>query len=179
MNLIRITNSDHVYLDRLIMLYEEAFPVEERRNIGQLKKMIKTKSEMHFNAIECDDELCGFFVYWDMGDFYYLEYLAVYASMRNKKIGQQVLDYAANHLDGVRLLEVEPEADEMTSRRIRYYQRNGYQILDKDYVQPSYDGVHDACSLWIMGNRMTKRLPEFTERIKHEVYLDNYALIEQ
>ena len=60
---------------------------------------------MYFNAIECDGELSGMFVYWDIGDFYYLEHLAVFPEMRNKKIGQQVLDYVAEHLKGVRLLE--------------------------------------------------------------------------
>lgn len=179
MNLIRITNPDDRNLNRLIALYEDAFPVEERRDIGQLKRMIKQKSDMYFNAIECDGELCGFFVYWDMKDFYYLEHLAVYPSMRNKKLGQKVLDYAANHLKGVRLLEVEPIRDEMTTRRVRYYQRNGYQVLDEEYIQPSYDGVRDSCPLWIMGNRHSERLPEFIDTIKRKVYLDNYGLIEK
>ncbi len=47
--------------------------------------------------------------------------------MRNLKIGQQVLDYIAEHLDGMRLLE-EPTTDEMTTRRVNYYRRNGYEI---------------------------------------------------
>lgn len=54
---------------------------------------------------------------------------------------QQVLNYVADHLKGIRLLEVEPMQDEMTTRRVRYYQRNGYQVLEEEYIQPSYDGV--------------------------------------
>ena len=68
----------------------------------RLKRMIENHAPMYFNAIECDGELSGMFVYWDMGDFYYLEHLAVFPEMRNKKIGQQVLDYVAEHLKGVR-----------------------------------------------------------------------------
>ena len=41
MNLIRITSPDDRNLDRLIPLYEDAFPAEERRDIGQLRRMIK------------------------------------------------------------------------------------------------------------------------------------------
>ncbi|KIO43379.1 MULTISPECIES: GNAT family N-acetyltransferase [Porphyromonadaceae] len=179
MNLIRITSPDDRNLDRLIPLYEDAFPAEERRDIGQLRRMIKEKSDMYFSVVECDGELCGFFVYWDMKDFYYLEHLAVYPSMRNKKIGQQVLNYVADHLKGIRLLEVEPMQDEMTTRRVRYYQRNGYQVLEEEYIQPSYDGVRDSCPLWIMGNQHSERLPEFIETIKRKVYTDNYGLIEK
>ena len=149
MTLIRITSADDSRLNRLIPLYEESFPESERRKIGQLN---------------------GMFVYWDMGDFYYLEHLAVFPEMRNKKIGQQVLDYVAEHLKGVRLLEVEPTEDEMTTRRVNYYRRNGYEVLDKTYVQPSYHALEDACPLWIMGSEDSPRLAEQVERIKEEVY---------
>lgn len=170
MSLIRITSANDQRLDRLIPLYEESFPESERRKIAQLKRMIATCDTMYFNAIECDEELSGLFVYWELGDFYYLEHLAVYPAMRNKKIGQQVLDYVAAHLKGVRLLEVEPTEDEMTTRRVNYYQRNGYKVLDKSYVQPSYHVHEDACPLWIMGNEETNCLTEYTDRIKEEVY---------
>lgn len=169
--LIRITSADDKYLARLIPLYEESFPQEERRGIGQLKLMIETFPPMFFNAIECDGELSGLFVYWDMGDFFYLEHLAVFPEMRNKKIGQQVLDYVSTQLHGLRLLEVEPTEDEMTTRRVNYYRRNGYEVLDKSYIQPDYHERKDACSLWIMGNESSPCLPEFLERIKEEVYI--------
>ncbi len=170
MTLSRITSADDSRLNRLIPLYEESFPESERRKIGQLKRMIENHTPMYFNAIECEGELSGMFVYWDMGDFYYLEHLAVFPEMRNKKIGQQVLDYVAGHLKGLRLLEVEPTEDEMTTRRVNYYRRNGYKVLDKTYVQPSYYAMENACPLWIMGNEDSPRLSEQVERIKEEVY---------
>ena len=120
MNLIRITESDDTRLEKLIPLYVAAFPVEERRDIDQLKRLIEEKKEMYFNAIECDGQLAGLFIYWDLTDFYYMEHLAVFEYMRNLKIGQQVLDYIAQHLNGLRLLEVEPTTDEMTTRRVNY-----------------------------------------------------------
>lgn len=170
MNLVHITSPADSALDRLIPLYEESFPEEERREITQLKRLVAGQPAMYFNAIECDGELCGLFVYWKLDGFYYLEHLAVYPAMRNKKIGQQVLDYVAVHLPGLRLLEVEPTTDEMTTRRVNYYRRNGYEVLDKTYVQPSYHSQGDACPLWIMGNEASPRLAEFVEKIKQEVY---------
>ena len=68
--------------------------------------MIGATPAMHFNMIESDGELCGLFVYWDMGEFYYLEHLAVAPHMRNRKIGQQVLEHVETSLPGIRLLEV-------------------------------------------------------------------------
>ena len=140
-----------------------------------LRRMIGATPAMHFNMIESDGELCGLFVYWDMGEFYYLEHLAVAPHMRNRKIGQQVLEHVETSLPGIRLLEVEPAEDELTARRVAFYRRNGYRIVDRSYVQPSYENFGDAAPLWIMGNDTPERLPEFIERIKKEVYRDPLA----
>ena len=151
-NLRRITSAEDKDFKKLAELYIEAFPSEERRDLSQLERLLKSQSEMFYNAVECDGKLAGLFSFWNFGDFWYLEHLAVYADMRNHKIGQQILDFAKEHLTGIRLLEVEPDDHEMAVRRINYYQRNGYKILEKDYVQPSYDGMRSALPLWIMGN---------------------------
>ena len=173
--LIRITDGQDSRLEHLVPLYEEAFCSSERRTVGQLRRMIGATPAMHFNMIESDGELCGLFVYWDMGEFYYLEHLAVAPHMRNRKIGQQVLEYVETSLPGIRLLEVEPAEDELTTRRVAFYRRNGYRIVDRSYVQPSYENFGDAAPLWIMGNDTPERLPEFIERIKKEGYRDPLA----
>ena len=170
MRLDRITDAGDARVGRLLALYEESFPAEERRPVEQMRRFVEGKREMFFNAVECDGELCGLFVYWRFEEFYYLEYLAVYPEMRNRKIGQQVLDYIAAHLEGTRLMEVEPAETEMAARRVAYYRRNGYEVLDERYTQPGYRRGELALPLWIMGNRPTERLKEFEERIREEVY---------
>lgn len=169
----RITNpEDRDYLT-LTSLYTEAFPAEERRELQQLEEMLAAEPAMYFNAVECDVQLAGLFVYWDFGTFYYLEHLAVFAGMRNKKIGQQILDWVKEHLKGIRLLEVEPAETEMAVRRIHYYERNGYRILDQQYLQPSYTAGGTAFPLWIMGNESPAHpavLQEQLQKIKDKVY---------
>lgn len=164
LTLNRITHSDDPLFNRLMSLYTEAFPPDERREISLLGKMLADEPAMYFNAIYCDDELAGLFVYWELGCFYYLEHLAVFPEMRNKKIGQQVLDWMAIHLKGLRLLEAEPAEEEMAVRRVRYYERNGYHVLDKDYIQPAYDASKESCHLWIMGNQTA--VPDLKEHIR-------------
>ncbi len=170
----RIIDAGNCLLDQLFHLYVEAFPQEERRDIDQLKYLIENQTKMHFNAIEYAGELCGLFIYWDFGSFFYLEHFAVLPEKRNKKIGEQVLDYAAQQMKAPRILEVEPASNEITARRINYYRRNGYEILEKNYIQPSYrkDSVM-GIPLWVMGNPETIQpdlLKEYIQTIKREVY---------
>ena len=170
LKLIRISDPADIRLKKLLPLYEEAFPASERREGEQLFRLIREKQEMFFNAVECDGELSGLFIYWRFEEFYYLEHLAVYPEMRNKKIGQQVLDYIAGNLPGLRLLEVEPTDTEIAARRVNYYRRNGYEVLDKHYRQPSYRSRDYVLSLWLMGNKSTDKLEEFKRQIRDEVY---------
>ena len=174
--LIRITDPNDSFLPELIPLYEDAFPLEERRSVDQLKRLIGTTEKMFFNAVVSDGILCGLFVFWNFDKFCYLEHFAIYPHLRNKKIGKQVLDYLAENLPGLRLLEVEPAIDdEMAVRRVEYYRRNGYKVLDDSYIQPSYHKREDACPLWIMGNIDTDSdsLSCYIEQIKEEVYWRN------
>lgn len=166
----RITSTEDAAWNRLTGLYTEAFPAEERREINQLEWMIKTTDEMYFNAIEEDGELCGLAVYWGLEEFYYIEHLAVFPEMRNRRIGRKVLLYWQAHLNKLQLLEVEPAIDEMACRRIGFYERNGYKVLHKDYVQPSYRADEDACHLWIMGSDDTSKIETYITRIKDIVY---------
>ena len=72
--------------------------------------------------------------------------------------------------------EVEPAIDdEIAIRRVEYYRRNGYKVLEKEYIQPSYHKREDACPLWIMGNENSDFLPQYIERIKDEVYRRNIS----
>lgn len=169
----RIRSEKEFAFQKLSELYVEAFPPEERREIEQLKELLETEPAMYFNAVVCEGELAGLFVYWDFDTFYYLEHLAVFAEMRNKKIGQQILDWVNEHLKGVRLLEVEPDDTEIAGRRINYYQRNGYRILDKTYLQPAYRPGGEAFPLWIMGNEAEQTqevLNDQIQVIKNRVY---------
>lgn len=166
----RITNANDSAWERLVTLYTESFPPEERRNRHQLERMLAETPEMYFNAVEENGELCGLAAYWDLGAFYYMEHLAVFPEIRNRKIGQQILAYWKTHLNKLQLLEVEPAIEEMACRRIGFYERNGYKVIYKNYVQPSYITEEEACPLWIMGTDESPKIVSYIEKIKEVVY---------
>lgn len=179
MELCRIVTPEDERMQKLVALYLEAFPASERREPGQLKYLTAYCPQMYFNAVEEAGELAGLFIYWKLDSFYFLEHLAVYPEMRNRKIGQQVLDYIQKNLPGERLLEVELPADELTTRRVNYYRRNGYEVVDKNYRQPPYDAPGEGYPLWIMSNAPEQSpgiLEKHIQTVKEEVYFKYYRL---
>ena len=173
-NLERVTKLQDYPLNELFNLYIESFPPQERRDIDQLKHLIENQSNMHFNAIIESDELCGLFIYWDFDTFIYIEHFAIFPEKRNRKIGEKVLSFIALNQPKYCILEAEPALDEISTRRVNYYKRNGYEILDKEYIQPSYSSdPSDDMPLWIMGYPKTiqpELLNEYIKTIKKEVY---------
>lgn len=144
--LISDADTDFSYLYEL---YVSSFPEEERRSKkGLLKSM--SHSAMVFNVIEVDGVAQGFSIYWKFDGFTYLEHFAVNPNMRGNGIGASVMKLLAEILGPNRVLEVEPDVDELTHRRIGFYNRCGLNVICKDYIQPSYYNNTDAMNLWLM-----------------------------
>jgi len=64
-------------------------------------------------------------------------------------------------------LEIEPEhLDDNAKRRFSFYQRNGFNLIDEMYVQPSYGEGKNSLKLWLLANYT----PENLEEVKDEIY---------
>ncbi len=166
--------------DTLLQLYELSFPDAERRRPEQLFYLIENRNRFFFCEICYNHQSAGLFVYWQLDGCYFLEQLAIFPEMRNHSIGSQLLSYLEEYLPAPRLLEVEPEDDGMAGRRIRYYERNGYTIVDKKYVQPAFDPHKQPIPLWIMCNKILpeKELANFIDTIIKDVYQANLYCVD-
>ena len=183
----RIGSEADPLLPPLLAIYGEAFPPAERRSEAQLLRLIACEPRMAFNALLLDGVPVGLLAYWAFDGFHYLEHLAVRHDLRCRHIGSEVLDWIEANLPGLRLLEAEPacpsgnaSADdvdyELASRRIAYYGRHGYRVLERSYVQRSYSHDADACPLWILGSAPDAELDRHIATIKREAYLRPLSL---
>jgi len=170
MILKRITSSNNEDAQRLIALHSETFPEYERfQETPLLANLIDNEEDMQFNGIYEDDELAGFFIYWDLGDSYYIHFITVFPEMRNKKIGQKVLDWVSKNLHRPVFLESEIPYDEITDRRLNFYKRNSFTELanDPEILAEVRRGGHP---LWLMGTQKVDDLSSYLIKIKEQVY---------
>lgn len=179
MELYRIKDSNDKYFDKIVELYKLSFPEVERREISQLKKLFTLKENMLMNAIlENDGEFLGLIVAWEFPKILYLEHLAILPTLRNGGIGRRVLERIKNITDKPQVLEAEPADDGMAGRRIEFYKRNGFEVIEKDYIQPSYRKGGETTPLWVMATASFSdaETKEIVKTIKEEVYSNNYNI---
>lgn len=153
-------------------IYEKSFPIEERRDFSLVLDIYKTDS-LSLNLIYDNETMVGILNYWDFNDFLYIEHLAVSEQYRNKKIASKVLEQL-NAQNKLIILEVELPTDELSRRRIGFYQRNSFSIQPFTYFQPPYRKGEERIKMHLMANTQLPinktKYDEIVSLIEKKVY---------
>ncbi len=113
-------------LDKVENTYNDSFPEAERRAFSLVRELFK------------DQVYAGFITAWSFGTFIYVEHFAIDASARNGGIGGESMKLFMALCDAPVVLEVEMPTEEMSKRRIGFYERLGYVLDDHVYFQSPY-----------------------------------------
>jgi ribosomal protein S18 acetylase RimI-like enzyme len=115
-----------------------AFPKEERRELSLQREYTDHNKHFHNNILLADNEPVGFISYWDFDEFLYVEHFAIDETKRSGGYGQQVLSALKEKVQRPIVLEVEMPENEISKRRIGFYQRQGFRLWENEYQQPPY-----------------------------------------
>lgn len=134
---VLVESKTHPFLSQIEKTYVQSFPPEERRDFSLVRELIESEA---FNAYVLlkEKEYVGFITAWQWEGFAYIEHFAIDASARNGGIGREALQQLLDRLHTPVVLEVEMPADEMSLRRIGFYQRVGFVLREQEYQQPPY-----------------------------------------
>ena len=111
----------------------------------------------------------GLITVWKFAGFSYVEHLATSPSVRNKGYGRKIMEVLQQQFPGVIILEVEKPVDEWSRRRIGFYQRCGFSLCEKEYVQPSYRKGGETLPMFLM-YAGTETIDKEFESIRNEIY---------
>lgn len=115
----------------------------------------------------------GFLAVWEFESFIYIEHFAVDPSLRNSGTGSAMLQELIKQYQKPICLEVELPEDELTRRRIGFYERNGFVFNEYPYIQPPISKGKSPVPLRIMtyGEAITR---ETFEAMKNVLYRSVY-----
>jgi len=169
---IKTTDSTHYnFVEGLLV---DAFPKEERRELDVQREFTDSNPLFKSNVILHFDKPVGLFTYWDFDDFYYIEHFAISQDARNGGFGKRVLEGMNEILEKPIVLEVEAPNDEMSKRRIGFYSRLGYELWEREYLQPPYRKGEGFLPMFLMVKGdldINKDFPRIKDKIYKEVYL--------
>lgn len=160
-------------------LYEYAFPVYERRKWEQLLSVLSLKN-MQVMVAKQDDTSIGFAIYWQIHGWYFLEHLAVHPDYEGKGFGSEMMQWLLEQSGNQLLLETELPTDEVSTRRIRFYQKLGLQIAPFFYQQPPYRRGETTPAMHIMSAPIISKEAVFNQitiAIRQQVFEAFYSYI--
>jgi GNAT superfamily N-acetyltransferase len=175
-------------------IYMISFPAEERKDFKKIVESIKKRrTRLFISAI--DNRTVGFASVTPLSntDAIYLEYMAVEPKMRNKRIGEAILQHLKDKFEDESktsglIFEVERIPDEdsqeatIRKRRIEFYIRNGASIVTcaPAYRMPNLKtaGSVDMKLMWLpFDNHKNppggQKLKEYIKRIYIQAYQRN------
>ena len=158
------------YIEQLMV---GTFPPNEYRPLTELREYTDCRENFHMNVVLDGCNPIGLIAYWDFEKFYYIEYLAMDSSLRNKGYGTKTLQAFCSELDKPVVLEIELPDTEEAIRRKQFYERNHFVAWPNEYFQPPFregDGLLPVM-ICCYGNLIPETHFELVKRQIHtEVY---------
>lgn len=156
-------------ISKIFYRYEKTFPEEERRSKDQFLDLAENPGAFVY-SINHEDENIGYCVIWELQEFYFLEHFEVFEEFRNQKFGEKILESLQEKFEKL-ILETEPDSlSETAERRLRFYERNGFSVIEKNYLQPSYGEGKYTVNLFLMANFQPENLETLVQEIYSTVY---------
>lgn len=165
MEFIQLTDREDFRAEEIFRHYSETFPQEERRSERQFQQLFHNDLAKVYTILN-GLQTVGYAIIWKLSNFAFLEHFEVFKEFRNQNLGSKILSSLYEKFGKIVLESEPPTLNETAKRRIDFYERNGFNLIDEDYVQPSYGDGKNPVPLWLLGNWK----PENAGMIKEEIY---------
>lgn len=156
-------------LDQVEKTYNSSFPESERRSFGLVRDLVKAEPRFVVYALLKEDVYVGFITAWLFDKFTYVEHFAIDESARNGGLGADAMKQFLASCGTPVVLEVEMPDDEMSKRRVGFYERLGFVLDHHPYRQPPYRKGEE----WLDMRLMTYRIQDMAdcyEQVKGCIY---------
>lgn len=164
MEFLQISQSDKVRWEKVWELYEQSFPIAERRKIGDHIRACNDPQFFPLSAWE-GNTLIGILFFWEWDSYRYLEYLAVNPQLRGQGYGSQLLSYLRDTEHTI-ILEIDPLSNEMSVRRLQFYERAGFTLTPYRFMHLPYRLEAQSIELLILS------YPKMITKKQHNDFLN-------
>lgn len=149
MDITRITHNNSPFYPAFEKLYRTSFPIFEQRTEPQQEQAFESPN-YYLEIYQKDNIFVGFISYWDFDTYIYVEHLAIHASLRGQGYGSLLLQDLYKRSGKMILLEIDPIVDEISAKRLRFYQKCGFFENEYKHVHPPYRTTYQGHPLIVL-----------------------------
>lgn len=155
MRFFKIQSENDPVFQKILSLYNESFPENERKELRYLLKPNQSIGSIF--ALFENEEFIGFFCILDVFDLSHIIYLSIMQDKRNQGLGEKALnDFCALKKDMRVIVDIETETETAHDNPVRrkrkeFYLRNGFSETEVRYL---WHG--DAFEILSKGGNVTK-----------------------
>jgi ribosomal protein S18 acetylase RimI-like enzyme len=163
-------NPQSEHFNNIYQLYQEAFPEDERRSLAQLINCFNN-TKYKLTGFWLTNNFVGFIEYWNFDSFIFVEHIAVSENFRGKSIGKKIMQTILKQ-DIPIYLEIELAIDEISKKRLGFYQNLNFEKLPIKYFQPAYSSEKRSIEMHLMAFQHNSEisLKKIVYSIHTEVY---------
>lgn len=163
-----------IYFDEIYHLMETSFTPDEYRTYAEQKALLQLPNYQIYGMIDKQHhQVQAFIAIFEFERIVCIDHFAVNPAYRNKGIGSKVLQELMTMLDKMICLEVELPSDELSQRRIAFYERNHFFLNPYAYVLPPISKGRKSIPLYIMTSQRFITEEEF-QTLKQFMYTKLY-----
>ncbi len=133
MDIFRLTDTNDPLFAPVWEIYTASFPICEQRTLAHQQTAFRSP-DFHFLAYYEGNIPVGLIGYWEIDDYLYIEHYAINPTLRGGGYGSRILEEMIRHTDRTVILEIDDVTDEISTRRLHFYQRLGFVL--NPYLHP-------------------------------------------
>ena len=149
--------------------YCQSFPEDERRELAQFQKLFNHKMVELLSIVQ-ENKNIGYLILWKLSHFVFIEHFEVFETFRGQSFGSQILKELSDIYPKIVLETEHGNLNEIAKRRVSFYQRNGFSIIDNNYIQPKYSEEKKSLPLLLLANFTTPNPQKIATEIHNNVY---------
>jgi ribosomal protein S18 acetylase RimI-like enzyme len=159
--------------DNFWSIMEISFPWNERKTKEEYFKQLDEKLFEIELFPDNSNNITGFIAWWQLEKYIFIEHFAVASIYRNKGLGKKYFFDFINSANYPVVLEVEPPTDEISKRRIIFYEQLGFTLYSYPYYQPSYHNNNESVEMFLMTNCRGFNRNDF-DLLRRDIYKNVY-----
>jgi N-acetylglutamate synthase-like GNAT family acetyltransferase len=121
--------------DKIFDLMKTSFPENEYRTYENQKKLLDKKEYKIITKEDEKGETIAFLSLWSALEFDFIEHFAVSPMCRGGGVGSEMMKNLMQNTNKPIILEIEIPHDEMSIKRLHFYERLGFKLNEHEYYQ--------------------------------------------